>query len=91
MLGEVRWGKVDAFGFGAGHASGCEVDGFLSGVARGMRVPLVEGFGFQSEVVVQLVSAAHGLVEVLFCSRVVGEGFHQVAHECGVVPVDGVG
>ena len=45
---------------------------------------LVEGFGFQSEVVVQLVSAAHGLVEVFFRSRVVGEGVHEVAHESGV-------
>ena len=85
MLGGARGGKVDAFGFGAGHASGCEVDGFLSGVARGMRVSLRERFGFQTEVVVQLMSAAHGLVEVFFRSRVVGEGFHEVVHECGVV------
>ena len=77
--------QVDAFGFGAGHSSGCEVDGFMSGVARGMRVSLRERFGFQAEVVVQFVSSANGLVEVFFRSRVVGEGFHEVAHESGVV------
>ena len=76
--------QVDAFGFGAGHAAGCEVDGFLVGVARGMRVSLVEGFGFQTEIVVQLLTAAHGLVEIFFRCRVVGECFHEVAHEGGV-------